>query len=129
MSTVVLVRCENYEYENVSNAVHRGVDLLGGPGQFAKSGEKILFKPNWLAADHPEKMTTTHPMVFKAMVAVFKTTGAILSYGDSPAIQSPEHASKMTGFRLLPKLKESPWQISNREEKCLLVKASRTRNS
>ena len=37
-------------------------------------------------------------MVFKAMVEVFKPTGAILSYGDSPAIQSPEHASKMTGF-------------------------------
>ena len=98
MSTVVLARCENYEYENVSNAVHKGIDLLGGAELFAKSGEKILFKPNWLAADHPEKMTTTHPMVFKAIVELFKTTGAILSYGDSPAIQSPEHASKMTGF-------------------------------
>ncbi len=98
MSTVALVRCENYEYDNVSEAVHKGIDLLGGPGLFAKSGEKILFKPNWLVADNPEKLTTTHPMVFKAMVEVFKPTGAILCYGDSPAIQNPEHASKMTGF-------------------------------
>jgi len=98
MSTVALIRCENYEYENVSHAVEKGIDLLGGAELFAKSGERILFKPNWLAADHPEKMTTTHPMVFKAIVEVFKTTGAILSYGDSPAMQSPEHASKMSGF-------------------------------
>jgi uncharacterized protein (DUF362 family) len=98
MSTVALVRCESYEYENVTRAVHAGIDLLGGPGLFAVSGEKILFKPNWLVADPPERLTTTHPMVFKAMVEVFKTTGATLWYGDSPAIQSPELASRMTGF-------------------------------
>jgi len=98
-SKVALVRCENYEYENVCSAVRRGVGLLGGPGIFARSGEKILFKPNWLVADRPERLTTTHPAVFKAMVEVFKATGAILSVGDSPAIQSPEHASRMTGFQ------------------------------
>ena len=98
-SKVALVRCENYEYENVRNAVRRGVGLLGGAGMFARSGEKILFKPNWLVADRPERLTTTHPAVFKAMVEVFKATGAILSVGDSPAIQSPEHASRMTGFQ------------------------------
>ena len=98
MSKVALVRCENYEYENVRSAVQRGIDLLGGAGHFAASGEKILFKPNWLVADPPERLTTTHPMVFKAVVQVFKTTGAALSFGDSPAIQSPEHASRATGF-------------------------------
>jgi uncharacterized protein (DUF362 family)/Pyruvate/2-oxoacid:ferredoxin oxidoreductase delta subunit len=98
VSRVALVRCETYEYENVRNAVRRGIDLLGGPGLFAAPGEKILFKPNWLVADPPERLTTTHPMVFKAVVQVFKTTGAILSFGDSPAIQSPEHASRATGF-------------------------------
>jgi len=98
MSTVALVRCESYEYEKVRSAVRTGIDLLGGPERFAKAGEKILFKPNWLVADPPEKLTTTHPMVFKAMVEVFKTTGATLWYGDSPAIQSPEHAARTTGF-------------------------------
>jgi uncharacterized protein (DUF362 family)/NAD-dependent dihydropyrimidine dehydrogenase PreA subunit len=98
MSTVALARCENYEYENVRPAVQKGIDLLGGPGMFARSGEKILFKPNWLVADPPEKLTVTHPMVFKAMVEIFKTTGATLFYGDSPSIQSPEHAARMAGF-------------------------------
>ncbi len=99
MSKVALVRCENYEYENVINAVRRGIDLLGGPALFAGPGEKILLKPNWLVADPPEKLTTTHPMVFRAVAEVFKTTGAILSCGDSPAIQSPESAFKSTGFK------------------------------
>ena len=129
VAKVALVRCENYEYENVRNAVQKGIDLLGGPSLFARPGEKILFKPNWLVADPPEKLTTTHPMVFKAVVQVFKTTGAILSYGDSPAIQSPEHASRTTGFRPSPRLKESPWRISNREKKSFSRKAGRTRSS
>jgi len=98
LSKVALVRCENYEYENVRRAAKKGIDLLGGPDLFARSGEKILFKPNWLVADPPEKLTVTHPMVFKAMVEIFKPTGALLSFGDSPAIQSPEFAAKMTGF-------------------------------
>ena len=98
MSTVALVRCENYEYENVRHAVKKGIDLLGGAGRFARSGERILFKPNWLVADPPEKLTATHPMVFRAIVEIFRTTGAILSYGDSPSFQSPEHAARMTGF-------------------------------
>jgi uncharacterized protein (DUF362 family) len=99
VSTVALVRCENYDYENVRRAVGKGMDLLGGPIPFAKQGEKILFKPNWLVADPPEKLTVTHPMVFKAMIDVFMTTGATLSYGDSQAIQSPEHAARASGFQ------------------------------
>jgi uncharacterized protein (DUF362 family)/NAD-dependent dihydropyrimidine dehydrogenase PreA subunit len=98
VSTVALVRCENYEHQNVSRAVRKGMDLLGGPGRFARPGEKILFKPNWLVADPPEKLTVTHPAIFRSMVEVFKTTGAVLSYGDSPAIQSPETAARNSGF-------------------------------
>ena len=44
-ATVALVRCENYDYDSVSGAVEKGLSLLGGAGQFAASGEKILLKP------------------------------------------------------------------------------------
>jgi len=98
MSKVVLVRCEDYEYSNVKKAVEKGINLLGGASVFAKPGEKILLKPNWLVADPPEKLTTTHPTIFKAMLEVFESTGAVFSYGDSPAIQNPELAAKKTGF-------------------------------
>ncbi|MEI6277163.1 MAG: DUF362 domain-containing protein [Prolixibacteraceae bacterium] len=98
MSKVALVRCEDYDFQKVRDAVKRGIDLLGGAEKFVKPGEKILFKPNWLVADPPEKLTTTHPTVFRAMLEVFATTGAVFSYGDSPAIQSPELAARKTGF-------------------------------
>jgi uncharacterized protein (DUF362 family)/ferredoxin len=98
MSKVALVRCGSYEYPEVRAAVQRGISLLGGAGTFAKSGEKILLKPNWLVADPPEKLTTTHPAVFRAVLDAFQSTGARFSYGDSPAIQSPETAARKTGF-------------------------------
>ncbi len=98
MSKVALVRCENYDIDNVKSAVARGLELLGGPQMFAAPGEKILLKPNLLAADPPEKCTTTNPVVFEAVIEAFKTTGATISYGDSPAINSPKAAAKKAGL-------------------------------
>lgn len=98
MSKVVLVKCSSYEYEEVRAAVKRGLELLGGPQAFAKAGEKILLKPNWIMAVPPERAATTHPAVFKAVAEAFLATGAQLSYGDSPGFASPETASKKTGF-------------------------------
>ncbi|MCR4434329.1 MAG: DUF362 domain-containing protein [Clostridiales bacterium] len=98
MSKVAVVRCESYEYPQVKSAVERGIHLLGGAGAFAKPGEKILLKPNLLAADSPEKCSTTHPAVFKAVGEVFKSTGAVLSYGDSPAVHTPRYAAKKAGI-------------------------------
>jgi uncharacterized protein (DUF362 family)/Pyruvate/2-oxoacid:ferredoxin oxidoreductase delta subunit len=97
MSKVVLIRCENYDFDEVKKAVGRGIDLLGGPFGFASPDDKILLKPNWLTADPPEKCVTTHPAVFKAVAEIFISAGAKLSYGDSPAFQSPDNASKKTG--------------------------------
>ena len=98
MSKVALIRCESYEYEEVKAVVEKGISLLGGASGFVKAGEKILLKPNWLSADPPEKCVTTHPIVFKAVAEIFKEQGVILSYGDSPAFQSPESAGKKTGI-------------------------------
>ncbi|NLY81395.1 MAG: DUF362 domain-containing protein, partial [Clostridiales bacterium] len=97
MSKVAIVYCGSYEYTEVKKAVERGFELLGGPSVFACPDEKILLKPNWLSADPPEKCVTTHPSVFRAVAEVLQSEGAKLSYGDSPALQSPKVASKRTG--------------------------------
>ena len=97
MSKVALVRCENYDYDQVKSAVQKGIDLLGGPSIFAKSGEKILLKPNWIMAVSPEKAATTHPIVFKSVAQIFQSIGVNLTYGDSPGFGSPENAAKKTG--------------------------------
>jgi uncharacterized protein (DUF362 family) len=98
MSRVVILKCDNYDYEKVRAVVSNAVDLLGGPDTFVSSGEKILLKPNLLSADPPEKCVTTHPIVFKAVADIFQKAGAILSYGDSPAFQSPASVARKTGI-------------------------------
>jgi uncharacterized protein (DUF362 family)/ferredoxin len=98
MSKVVLIRCESYDYNEVKAAVQKGLEMLGGPLAFAGPDEKILLKPNLLAAEPPEKCITTNNMVFKAVGEIFKSTGAKLSYGDSPGFGSPEGAAKKSGI-------------------------------
>jgi uncharacterized protein (DUF362 family)/Pyruvate/2-oxoacid:ferredoxin oxidoreductase delta subunit len=98
MSAVALIRCESYEYGAVKRAVQRGLDLVGGVRKFAKSGESILLKANLLVGDAPEKCVNTHPSVLRAVAEIFKTTGARISYGDSPAIGTARAASKKIGM-------------------------------
>ena len=98
MSKVVLVRCESYEYDAVKAAVKKGIEMLGGAGQFASEGEKILLKPNILVGDPPERCSTTNPAVMKAVGEVMQETHAKLSFGDSPGFGSPESASKKAGL-------------------------------
>lgn len=97
-SRVAIIRCESYEFDKVRNAVVKGVDLLGGAHQFAKQGEKILLKVNLLAGDAPEKCVTTHPTVFQSVYEVLSSTGAVITYGDSPGFGSPHSTAKKAGI-------------------------------
>jgi uncharacterized protein (DUF362 family) len=97
-SLVALVHCDSYAYEKVHEAVKKGIDLLGGTEKFALSNEKILLKPNILTGANPGKCITTHPMVFKAVAQVFRSTGARILYGDNPGVISIFSAIRKSGF-------------------------------
>ncbi len=98
MAQVALVKCGSYEYKEVKDAVLKGINLLGGINRFAVKGEKILLKPNLLVGDLPEKCVNTHPSVFKAVAELFISTGAVVSYGDSPSFGSAYAAAKKAGL-------------------------------
>jgi uncharacterized protein (DUF362 family)/Pyruvate/2-oxoacid:ferredoxin oxidoreductase delta subunit len=98
LSRVVLIKCTGYEHAQVKPAVERGIAMLGGAHAFVRAGEKILLKPNLLAADPPEKCVTTHPSVFRAVGEVFQAAGALLTYGDSPGFSSPAAAARKAGI-------------------------------
>ena len=98
MSKVAIIRCSSYDYTAVKAAVESGLELIGGASVFVKPGEKILLKPNLLAADPPEKCVTTHPAVFKAVAEVFQRAGAVLHYGDSPGFGNPEATARKAGI-------------------------------
>lgn len=98
-SKVALIRCNQYDPHEVKEAIKRGIALLGGISTFMKPGESILLKPNVLVGDNPDKVITTHPIVFQAIAELFKEKGADLFYGDSPAMGKPERHLKQGGYK------------------------------
>jgi uncharacterized protein (DUF362 family)/Pyruvate/2-oxoacid:ferredoxin oxidoreductase delta subunit len=98
-SKVAIVRCENYDLENVRPAVEKGIQLLGGISIFTKPGEKILLKPNLLVGDRPTRASITHPAVLQVVAEIFKDAGATLSYGDSPALGKTHWAARQSGYK------------------------------
>ena len=77
---VALRRCGDYENENVQRAVDELFDLCGGIERFVRSGDRVLIKVNLLMKRAPDRATTTHPAVARAIVrAVQKAGGAEVS--------------------------------------------------
>jgi uncharacterized protein (DUF362 family)/NAD-dependent dihydropyrimidine dehydrogenase PreA subunit len=97
-SLIALVRCQDYQPEQVNVAVQKGLELLGGARKFSAAGEKILLKPNILMGEDPSKCIGPHPLVFSAVAREFLKTGAALSFGDSPGIGNPQANAKRSGL-------------------------------
>ena len=86
MSKVVIIKCDNYDLDMVKSAINRGIDLLGGIDLFVHNNDKVLLKPNLLAAETADKSVTTHPVVFEAIASILQEKGCRVSYGDSPGV-------------------------------------------
>ncbi len=98
MSTVAVVRCEDYDTQRVEAAVGRALELLGGIERFVRSGERIVLKPNLLVGAAPDDCVTTHPAVFEAVARRVLEAGATVTYGDSPGFGSPGGAARKAGI-------------------------------
>jgi uncharacterized protein (DUF362 family) len=85
MSQVALVRCAQYDLDQVRAAVRRSVDLLGGMQRYVPRGARVLVKPNLLQASTPEEAVVTHPAVVQAVVELVHEAGGKVTIGDSPA--------------------------------------------
>ncbi|MHB8964014.1 MAG: DUF362 domain-containing protein [Saccharofermentanales bacterium] len=96
MAKVCIVKCGGYNRETVEKAVAAALDELDA-SRFFSPGEKILLKPNMLSAKTPEMAVTTHPEVMRGAAVALRRYGVSLSYGDSPATDSPERAARVCG--------------------------------
>ncbi len=83
MTKVSIVKCENYEYENVKNAIRKSLDLIGGLQKFVNPGNTVLLKVNAIIGFPAERAATTHPNVVRAMAELVKEAGGIPLVGDS----------------------------------------------
>ena len=68
MNTVAMARCSSYSRKKVEGAVQNCLQALGGLEKFVCSGQKVLVKPNLLAAEPPERGVDTHPEVVRAVL-------------------------------------------------------------
>jgi len=84
MNEVAIARCGDYEYSEVKKAVARSIELLGGMGSFVKEGERVLLKASLLMRRKPERATTTHPAVVRAVAELVREAGGSPVIGDSP---------------------------------------------
>ncbi len=73
---VSIVRCADYEQNNVDIAVQKAFELLGGIKKFVKKGQNVALKVNLVHRATPEKAVTTHPAVVLAVAKMIKSVGA-----------------------------------------------------
>jgi len=83
-SVVSITRCDNYDTEQITAAVRRAVNDIGGIKSFIKPGEIVLIKPNLLKANKPDEAVTTHPEVVRAVIRLVHDAGCKAVVGDSP---------------------------------------------
>lgn len=91
-------RVDGYEYGRLREAVEKLLEPLGGIGAFTGPGERVLLKPNMLAARPPEAAVTTHPALVRVMAELVRGTGARVMIGDSPGIDGFRRVAERTGI-------------------------------
>jgi uncharacterized protein (DUF362 family) len=84
MGEVSIVKCEDYNYEKVKNAVRSSFNNLGGIHTFITPSDKVLLKVNLLIRRRPEKAATTHPSIVQAIAELVIEAGGKPIIGDSP---------------------------------------------
>ncbi|MDR2709560.1 MAG: DUF362 domain-containing protein [Elusimicrobiota bacterium] len=96
---ISILKCEDYNEAN--DKIEQAIELLGSISTFIKSGEKILLKPNLLAARSPEEAITTHPEIVRAAIRLVKKAGATPIVGDSPGgyLRDMKNLWRQTGMR------------------------------
>ena len=81
------VSCADYDFSSVYKSVSRIFEVLGGIKKFVNPGDRVLLKPNFLAAKKIETAVTTHPVVIAAVAKIVDEAGAgEIIIGDSPGI-------------------------------------------
>ncbi|GFO56039.1 (4Fe-4S)-binding protein [Geomonas sp. Red276] len=101
MYRVSLQRVPSYDRNEVREGLVRLLEPLGGMGRFVNAGERVLIKPNMLAAKPPEAAVTTHPELLRAVIELVKGEGGIPLVGDSPGIGSPQRVAEKAGLLMV----------------------------
>ena len=84
MNKVSLVKCNDYNYKEVKNALLKSFNHLGGVKKHIKKGMNIALKPNLLMPCNPNSAATTDPVIVHALADLIIKEGAHVSIVESP---------------------------------------------
>lgn len=90
----------SYEYKQLREALELLLKPLGGMGTFVGPGDRVLLKPNMLAAKPPEAAVTTHPTLVRLVAELALEAGATVMIGDSPGIGGFQRVAERSGIAL-----------------------------
>lgn len=97
--TVSLARCRRYNLLEVRKAFLELLEPFGGISAIVKPGQRVLLKPNLLAAAPPAEAVTTHPLVVKVLTELVQETGGKVFIGDSPGNDQQQEAHRVGGMQ------------------------------
>lgn len=98
-NTVSIARCSSYHLQTVLNSFSELLEPWNGISYFVKPGQKVLLKPNLLAACRPEESVTTHPLIIKALAILVQEANGIVYIADSPGTDNPDLVYRKTGMK------------------------------
>lgn len=81
---VFSVPCQNYQSEEINNAVTQLFYRIGGLKRFVHPGQTVLLKNNLLMKKNPDAGVTTHPALTEAITKKIQSLGAKVIIADSP---------------------------------------------
>ncbi|WP_406671040.1 DUF362 domain-containing protein [Methanolobus sp. ZRKC4] len=101
---VSIVKCD--DYSKSKECIKEALNLIGGLKSVVSAGDRVLLKPNVLAAHKPEDAVTTHPSVVAVMCELVQEAGGTPVIGDGSGMTHPgatADAFKMSGIEEVAK--------------------------
>jgi uncharacterized protein (DUF362 family)/Pyruvate/2-oxoacid:ferredoxin oxidoreductase delta subunit len=98
MEIVSIATSDSYELSSLRQAVIRLLEPIGGISAYINKGDRVLLKPNMLAAKDPDLAVTTHPSLVRVVAEFVREAGGIALIGDSPGIGGFLRVAKKCGI-------------------------------
>lgn len=96
-SIVSLIRCDDYNLDDVKQKMLECVNLLGGIEKFIKKDSKVFVKLNCIGPFPAEMGITTHPVFVDAIISLILTQTKNIIIGDNPATRDITYTLKKNG--------------------------------
>lgn len=84
MEKVSVIKCNDYNYDNVKKSIINSLNNIGGIEKYFCKGDKVLLKANLLMKKKPEEAATTNPVFVQALSEILINYGVKVIIGDSP---------------------------------------------